>query len=802
MSLKWKSKTTSVPDAVPDETAHRAKNFGESPAARLDNPWIIFGICAILMGMVWMVFGQTTGFDFVNFDDEKYISNNAAVTAGLTIPGLESAFGSAGRDNWIPLTTLSHMIDYQFYGLNAGGHHFTNVLLHATTVVLLFLMLHRMTGAMWRSALAAAIFAIHPLRAESVAWVSERKDVLCGVFFMLTLWCYAGYAKAIERWKGGRRQVVRQYWLYFASLFFAACALMSKPMAVTLPLVLLLLDYWPLNRFNGSKIQRLVIEKISFLALAIASSLATIFLQKHVIEEAAERVPVPLRIENAIVSYFIYIQQLFFPSGLSAYYRFHTWGLPAGQVAMAVIFLAITSWAVFHWRKQHPYLPVGWLWYLAMLAPVIGFMQVGSQAHADRYTYLPEIGVGLLLTWLAADWFGRRQHGSLIADGIVAVIFGVLIYCSHIQVSYWRNGGTLWSRVVACDPYDARAHNNLGSYFYGKRRWDDAIAQFKTTVTLNPKFTTAYNYLGQAYTEEGKDDDAIPQFQHAIKLDPDYAVAHYNLGAALAKKGTMDQAIAEYRQALAINPALHAVSPDAAAMTMKMDYSLFHDALGIALAWEGRTDEAIVQYQEALKLNPNLQDASNNLANTLPKKGQPMDAKTHNNLGTTLRRQGRVDEAIIQYQEALKIDPRYAPAHYNLGNALLEKGDANEAILEYQTALKLKPDNMMIQKNLAHTVWMLATSPDPSARNGTNAVAEAQMANEFADGSSPVILRVLAAAYAECGNFPKAIEISKKAIALATEQQNVPLQNTLQREISLYRAGSPARNDPTNTDGW
>lgn len=757
------------------------------------------GICLFLAAIVWVVFGQTVGFDFVNFDDGKYVGENATVTAGLTGHSVVSAFGTAGRDNWIPLTTLSHMMDCQFYGLKAGGHHLTNIVLHTLAVLLLFLTLHRMTGAVWRSAFVAAVFAIHPLRAESVAWISERKDVLCGVFFMLTLWCYAGYAQGTKKGK--------TEWLsYFAALFFAACALMSKPMAVTLPLVLLLLDYWPLRRsFSlgvNASLLRLLMEKIPFLALAIASSLATVLVQKHVIEEAAEHATAPLRLENTFVSYGVYVKELFFPFGLSAYYRFPTWGLPIGEVVATVIFLAAVSWAVFHWRKKCPYLLVGWLWYLVMLLPVIGFVQVGSQAHADRYTYLPEIGLCLMLAWLGAGWFGRMPHRLLLASGTVVVILGTLIYSCHEQVAYWRNGETLWTRVVDSDPSDARAHNNLGSYFYDEKRWDEAIAQFKATVTLNPGFTTAFNYLGQAYSAKGDADDAIPPFQQAIKLDPDYAIAHYNLGAAFAKKGLMDQAIAEYQKALAIDPAARATSPDAAAMTMKMDYSMFHDALGMALAWEEKNDEAIAQYKEALKLNPDFADASNNLASATAQKGQPMDAKAHNNLGTTLRRQGRLDDAIAEYEEALKVDPHYAPAHYNLANALIEKGEINEAIIEYQAALKIKPDNVMVQKNLAHTIWMLATAPDASVRNGTNAVAAAQTANEVAGGANPLFLRALAAAYAECGNFPEAIDTGKKAIALATQQQNLSLENALQEEMSQYQAGSPVRADPMNADGW
>jgi tetratricopeptide (TPR) repeat protein len=795
------------PERKTDEPSNeREKITGDGSPTETTNGWPIFGICIFLAAIVWAVFGQTTGFDFVNFDDSQYVTENAAVTAGLTMHGVATAFSSVGTDNWIPLTTLSHMLDCQWYGLRAGGHHLTNVLLHALTVILLFLTLHRMTGVRWRSAFVAAVFAIHPLRAESVAWVTERKDVLCGVFFMLTLWCYAGYVRKTGNGKGHTK------WMsYAAALFFTGCALLSKPMAVTLPFVLLLLDYWPLQRFfrlerNGSVLQ-LLAEKVPFLALCIAICLATILLQKHVIKAAGD-IPVWLRTENVIVSYAVYIRQLFFPAGLAPYYNFRIGGLPGSQIIVSAVLLTVASWATCHWRKKYPYLPVGWLWYLVVFLPVIGFVQVGPQAHADRYTYLPEIGLCLMLTWLVADLIGRMPLRLVVLGSSATVILAALIYCGHRQVSYWRNSGTLWAHAVDCDPHDARAHNDLGAYYYDEKQWDNAIAQFKEAVKNNSKLMLAYNYLGQAYSEKGDADDAIPQYQEAIELDPGYAIAHYNLGIAFAKKGLMDQAIAEYQKALASDPVADArnystpTSQEVVSMTMTRDYSLFHNALGLALAWEGRMEEAIVQYREALELNPHFEDASNNLASALLKKNQPMDARTHNNLGTILRREGRLDDAIIEYQQAIKIDPLYAPAHFNLGNALVQKGDVNDAIVEYQAALKIKPDNAMVQKYLAHTVWMLATSPDVSVRNGTNAVAFAQTANKLADGNNPFILRALAAADAECGNFPAAIEIANRGIALAAEQQNRPLKDALGQDVSQYRAGAPIRADPMNMDGW
>jgi hypothetical protein len=332
------------------------KNAAKATAMEPDNRRFIWGICVILAVMVWVVFGQTRYFDFVNFDDGKYVSGNSSVIAGVTAKSMASAFGTAGIDNWVPLTTISHMADCQVYGLNAGDHHLTNTLLHGATVILLFLALVKLTSRenIWRCAFVAAVFAIHPLRAESVAWVSERKDVLCGVFFMLTLWCYAGYAKergVRDRWSLAPPSL----YLYWGTLSFAACALMSKPVAITLPFVLLLLDYWPLGRFGNVNVWRLLAEKVPFLLLSLLACLPTILTEKPGIAAAAA-IPIPLRIENVIVSYVTYIGELFYPAQLSAFYRYPIEGLPFREVAAAFLFLAAVTAIVVMYGKKRPYL--------------------------------------------------------------------------------------------------------------------------------------------------------------------------------------------------------------------------------------------------------------------------------------------------------------------------------------------------------------------------------------------------------------------------------------------------------------
>jgi hypothetical protein len=372
----------------------------------------VFGVCIFLLGAIWVVFGQTLGHGFVNYDDEEYVYGNPQVIHGLNLKGVEWAFTHSVMGNWHPLTVMSHMLDCQFYGLHAGGHHLTNLLLHAATAILLFLVLRQMTGALWPSAFVAAVFAIHPLRVESVAWVAERKDVLSGLFFMLTLVAYVRYVRKPPSL--GR---------YLMVMFLFALGLMCKPVFVTLPFVLLLLDYWPLNRVptatdcrNHFPIpRRLILEKLPLFGLAAASCAATLFTQTFALP-SFEQISLPLRVGNALISYVTYLGQMFWPSGLAVFYPFAARDVGVARVVLSLVVLAGISTGVFVLRRR-PYLLTGWLWYLIMLAPVIGIVQVGGQAQADRYTYLPQIGLYLLLTWAAADLCAGWRYRRVVLGG-------------------------------------------------------------------------------------------------------------------------------------------------------------------------------------------------------------------------------------------------------------------------------------------------------------------------------------------------------------------------------------------------
>ncbi len=691
----------------------------ESPAAGLNDRRLVPGVCIFLAAVVWVVFGQTLGHEFVNYDDNMYVYENPAVTRGLNLKGVEWALTHVVCANWHPLTMMSHMLDCRLYGLNAGGHHLTNVLLHTASVILLFLVLRQMTGFLWRSAFVAAVFAIHPLRVESVAWVAERKDVLSGLFFMLTLWAYTRYVASdqpsLRFGMAGKWQVTRTdpassrvprhpSLFYCLVLLFFALGLMCKPMLVTLPLVLLLLDYWPLRRVVGGgwqvtgpdshvthhasritpQIGHILLEKLPLIGLAVASCVVTIFAQ-HEALQSFEHISLSLRVGNAPISCVAYLGQMFWPAGLAVLYPFTARGVGVSGVMLALVLLAAISTGVFVLRRRCPCILTGWLWYLIMLAPVIGILQVGWQARADRYTYLPQIGLYLLLTWAAADLCAGWRHRRLVLGGLAAVILAALIFCARAQVVYWRNSETLWTHTLACTSGNDVAHNNLGIILAQKGLADEAIAQFRKALEVRPDNAEAQNNLGRALLQNGNADEAITHFQKALQINPGYAGAHNNLGNALLPKD--------------------------------------------------RVDEAIIQYQTALQIKPDF-------------------AEAHNNLGNALLKVGRVDEAIAHFQEALQINPVYSQALSNLA-------------------------------------WALATSPQALLRNGNKAVVLAQQANQLTGGESPLILHVLAAAYAEVGRFSDARQSAQKAIELAQAAGQQDLAGQISNELKLYEKGLP-----------
>ena len=756
MSLKQNSlQTGASSDATQSALPRGAGNYRS-----------VIGVCLFLLGAIWLVFGQTVRYGFINYDDDRYVFENPQVIQGLNLKGIEWAFTHSVLANWHPLTMMSHMLDCQFYGLHAGGHHLTNLLLHAATAILLFLILRRMTAALWPSAFVAAVFAIHPLRVESVAWVAERKDVLSGLFFMLTLGAYVRYARCVTSDKcrvirtdaSDHAPDVSRFTFhvslsYCLVLLFFVLGLMCKPMLVTVPFVLLLLDYWPLNRLGAaanrfSIARKLIVEKFPLIALSIAMCMMTFLVQQQ-----DKGISFSLRISNAFVSYVAYCGQMFYPAGLAVFYPYPIHGLPMGKILLALLLLVAVSAGAFCWRQKHPHFLMGWLWYLGMLVPVIGLVQVGGQARADRYTYLPQIGLYILLTWTAVELTAGWRLRRWVLGGGATVVLAVLITCARAQTAYWRDDISLWAHTLACTSDNSIAHNKLGNAFLQQGHLDEAIAQLQMALAINPDNAGPHYGLGNAFLQLGRMDDAIAHYQMALTTDPDNADIYNNLGNALLQQARIDEAIACYQKALKIKP----------------NHAKAHNNLGSAFRQQGRMEDAIAQFQKALEINPD-------------------DADVHNSLGAVLAQQGRMEEAIAHFQKTLEIKSDYTDARFNLGNAFLQQGHVDEAIAQYQKTLEIKPDYIGALNNLA---WVLATSQRAALRNGTKAVELAERANRVAGGKNPVILATLAAAYAEAGRFPEAIETVQRALHLAETQSNTAVAGALQSQLKLYQAGTP-----------
>lgn len=511
---------------------------------------MVLGVCIFLAEITWLVFGQTLRYQFV-YDDGDYVLKNSQVARGLTLEGIVWAFTHVHSSNWHPLTWISHMLDCQFYGLNPGGHHFTNVLLHLATAILLFLLLRQMTGTLGRSAFVTAVFAIHPLRVESVAWVAERKDVLSGLFFVLTIGAYVRYTRG--PWSNIR------YGLVVLSL---AMGLMCKPMLVTMPFVLLLLDYWPLNRFttlqrqgeghSGIARRRLILEKLPLLGLGLVSCAVTLFAQRESLAPVAKISPI-LRLANAAVAYTDYLRQMFWPSDLAVFYPWEGGRLGVSNTVASIILLTGISAAVFALRRMR-YLVTGWLWYLAMLVPVIGIVQVGNQARADRYTYLPQIGLYLLLTWGVVELCAGWRYRHVLFASLSSVILTALIFSARAQASYWQNGETLWSHALACTTDKSIAEGNLGQACYANGKMREAMMHFENSLRIAPNQAPVYSNLGAFFLEMGQMNEALAHFQKALEIEPRFAVAHYNLGNTYREMGQVNEALFHYNRALEIDP--------------------------------------------------------------------------------------------------------------------------------------------------------------------------------------------------------------------------------------------------------
>jgi tetratricopeptide (TPR) repeat protein len=752
-------------------------------------------IGGLLAAATLAVYVQAAGFEFVLFDDPLYVTQNALVRRGLTLDGVARLFTAAYAGNWHPLTGISHMLDCTLFGLEPAGHHLTSVALHAANAVVLFAVLAAATGAPWRSAFVAALFALHPLHVESVAWVSARKDVLSAFFGFAALGAYGSYAR-----RGGTAR-------YLLTAMLLGCGLLSKPMLVTFPFVFLLWDYWPLGRLrwgrssrtsqsdsvepvepDGSQsgqsrqpavgdgaaaldssslserfptpgedleksrepvpetaagvrpasLSRVLLEKLPFLALAAASSAATLMVQAGTgaVSSLAE-VPLGARLANAVLSYARYLDKMVWPRDLSPVYPHPN--LPGGTplepwhvAAAALVLLALT---VAAWVSRRPYALVGWLWYLGTLVPVIGLVQVGGQAMADRYTYISLVGPFIVVGWGAGELLAARTASRwrrMVVPAAVAALLA-LSAVSGAQARHWRDSIALASQALRVAPRSPHMHINLGIALQETGRIEEAIAHYREATRLAPDFVQGLNNLGNALEVQGRSDEAIAHYRRALALEPDFAKARANLGRVLVAAGDTAGAVEHLEIAVRLAPDHHlawerlgfalasrgrpaeAIIAHRRALSLQPDFPEAHNNLGIALQATGRFDEAVEHFRRALALRPDFASAHNNLGIELQRRGDvdgavrhyrealrsdPGNAKAHNNLAIALQLQGDPEGAVREYREALRLDPGYVDAEYNLGLLRQAQGRLDEAIGHYRRTLVLRPDYAKAHANL------------------------------------------------------------------------------------------------------
>jgi len=674
---------------------------------------LVWLLAALLLLVTLAVYWPAMGHDYVNYDDQLYVTANPQVQTGLSWAGVKWAFCSLVANNWHPLTMLSHMLDCQMFGVDPWGHHLTSIILHAVNTALLFLLLRHLTGATWRSVAVATLFGVHPLHVESVAWVAERKDVLSTFFGLLALLAYVRYVQ-MQEVRTQRSEIEHPasgFWppassTYWLALLLFALGLMSKPMLVTWPFVMLLLDYWPLYRFKRSAfnsqlpiVWRLVREKIPFFALALASSVVTFVVQKQTgAMEAGERIAFSDHVENALISYCRYLGKLFWPKDLAVLYP-HPGHWPVSEVVLALGFLTGVSVWFFVVRARYPFLLMGWLWFCGTLVPVLGLVQVGFQSMADRYAYIPSIGVFIIVIWGANEWTRVQtcQRAIIAATIAMAIILCIGLTCQ--QLACWQDGETLFRQTIKVTENNYLAYNNLGTALCEANLIEEGTQAFQEAIRLKPDYAEGHNNLGFSYSRMGRADEAIPQFKEAIRLRPQYTEASFNLATAFSIKGQYDEAIRQFQAVLQLEPSYAKLAA-------------FHSNLGAALSKNGQVEAAIREFHEAVRLEPDNPEVHFNLATALGKRSQANDPNRNANRhrsaeaqacfkhGNNFGMEGQTDQAIQQFQEAIRLQPDFAEAYNNLGTAFGKKDRIDDAIRQYKEAIRIQPDYAEAHNNL------------------------------------------------------------------------------------------------------
>ncbi len=687
----------------------------------------LLGISIVIAAALATAYWPVRHNAFVNFDDESYITENQHVLHGLRARSIQWAFTSSHAANWHPLTWLSHMLDCEVFGLDSSGHHLSSVVIHIVNSIILLLVLFRLTGSVWASALTAAMFALHPLRVESVAWAAERKDVLSGFFGIVTIGAYIGYIQQPTRAR------------YGVILLAFLLGLMSKPMLVTLPFILILLDYWPIGRLKGVRHRqrtaiwrgmssqtpaRIAIEKLPLLILAAMSAAVTYIVQQKAGAVAKiASLPLDERLRNAVVSYVRYVKKIFWPTDLAVLYPIDTHTLSSAAAPAAAILLIAISLLTFKMRDRFPYLIVGWLWFLGSLIPVIGLVQVGAQAMADRYTYLPCIGILMALSWGLADLSARwpTSRKFIASAGVVAVVIMTLL--TRNQVPYWKNTQTLFSHTLEVTENNFVAHDILGISLFRDGRLGEALHQHQKALEINPNHAQAHSNIGNVYSERGDYDKAIEHYLQALQIDPNFSEANHNLGLTCLKTE--------------------------------------------------RIESAIHCFTAVLQQHPDHLEA-------------------HLNLGYAFRKSGRYADALEHFNRAIELNPDSAIGHTQAGNTLAAYGEIEAAVKSYERAIALAPDAPEPPNAIA---WIRATHPDKNHRDGAAAVAFAKRANDLSDVQNPAILDTLAAAYAETGQFNLAVSTVISAISQARYHLPEETVNEIRGRLDLYKQGKVYRDN-------
>jgi tetratricopeptide (TPR) repeat protein len=651
-------------------------------------------VALLLISATLLVYAPIRGHQFLNYDDDVYVTNDVRVRQGLTWDNLLWAPTAIEEALWKPLTLYSHMLDVELFGLNPAGHLLVNLLIHVGNVLLLFLILYRATGALWPSALVAGLFALHPLGVESVAWVAERKNVLSTFFWLVTMGAYVGYVR-----KPGRLR-------YLGVMGALVLGLMSKPMVVTLPFALLLMDYWPLERLPArwaefrKRLPGLVVEKLPFLVPVAASSAVTLYgAQTQQGLQTLGEISVGARLGNSLLGYGLYLKKMVWPMDLAVIYPLSRNALSSWPVILAAVVLAAITVVVWRRREASRYLVVGWCWYLGTLVPVNGLLQSGFQAMADRYSYVPLIGIFIMLSWGGVEILGDQKQGRKWLAGTAGCVLLALALLTRVQLSYWQDTTTLFEHAIRVTADNHLAYNILGTELTLEKEFEEAVAYYQEALRISPGFSLAHHNLGVALIEQGRVDESIEHYLEAVGINPEYSQAHYDLGLILEREGRTDEAIEHFQEVVRIDPR----------------NSQAHHYLGVALAEEGRVDEAMEHYREVVNLDPLHASAHSNLGVALVERGEvdeglryleeslrinPRDAEVQHGLGAILLEQGRVDKAVEHLQEALRIDPQGAQTHYNLGVALVEQGWVEAAIEHFDKALEIDPELVDARRNL------------------------------------------------------------------------------------------------------